>query len=378
MSCWCSEVSIPNNICDLRASGVKIQRRDFLKASLAGAAGALLVGGCGGNSRTACNRNIGDAHTGSVLALAIDSSGTLLASGSADASVKLWSFPGGTLLHTLSGHRQAVVSLAIAPDGTLLASGSKDNTIKLWSLPDGALITTLSGHTNAIAGLAFSLDGKTLISGSADFTVKLWNLADLTLLDTLQGHAAAVRDIAISPDGTYVVSSSEDQTLNLWSLSTGALLTTLSTPNGWVNAMAFSPDGTALLTGCNGGAVILWTMPDCVPALTIKEYGDYVGAVAIAPDKSILASAVGKLDATVGEALDPTFRLWRGSDGALAKTIDDHQDYVQALAMSPDGTLLVSGSADKSIRLWQMPKGSYVRSASDPALPIRVVVSFSC
>jgi len=123
--------------------------------------------------------------------------------------------------------------------------------------------------------------------------------------------------------------------------------------------------------------VMLWTMPDCVPALTIKEYGDYVGAVAVTPDQSILASAVGKLDTTSG-ALDPTIRLWRGSDGALAKTIEDHQDYVQALTMSPDGTLLVSGSADKSIRLWQMPAGLFVRSAGDPALPVREVVTFNC
>ena len=70
----------------------ELPRRAFLKGSLAGTAGALLlggVGGCGGtSSRTTCYRRIGEAHEGSVLALAINGSGTLLASGAAVAALR--------------------------------------------------------------------------------------------------------------------------------------------------------------------------------------------------------------------------------------------------------------------------------------------------
>jgi WD40 repeat protein len=75
---------------------------------------------------------------------------------------------------------------------------------------------------------------------------------------------------------------------------------------------------------------------------------------------------------------DTTINLWRASSGARLKTVLDHSGSVNALVISPDGQLLVSGSSDRSIRLWRLPDGRYVGSASDPALPVQVVVSFSC
>ena len=95
---------------------MKIERRSLLKGALAGAAGALLAGGCGNNrARTTCNRNIGDAHRGTIFSLAIDPSGTRLASGSGDTFIKLWRLPDGALQATLAGHTLEVVSLAISP-----------------------------------------------------------------------------------------------------------------------------------------------------------------------------------------------------------------------------------------------------------------------
>lgn len=70
-------------------------------------------------------------------------------------------------------HTDGINALAISPDGKLLASGSGDKTIKLWSLPEGALIKTLKGHTDSVLVLAISPDGKRLASGSADKTICL-------------------------------------------------------------------------------------------------------------------------------------------------------------------------------------------------------------
>jgi WD40 repeat protein len=98
----------------------------------------------------------------------------------------------------------------------MVASGSGDNTVKVWTL-DGKLLKTLKGHTAAVWGVAFSPGGKIVASGSVDATVKLWKL-DGRELTTLRGHTAAIREIAISRDGTMLVSGGDDNTLILWNL----------------------------------------------------------------------------------------------------------------------------------------------------------------
>ncbi len=106
-----------------------------------------------------------------------------------------------------------VISLAFSPDGTLLASGSSDNIICLWSVPDGALILGMKGHTGIVYSLAFSPDAQTLASGSEDQTIRLWRVADGALLRTLDGPGSPVRSVAFSPDGALLASGLLDKTI---------------------------------------------------------------------------------------------------------------------------------------------------------------------
>lgn len=84
-----------------------------------------------------------------------------------------------TLIHTLTGHSRRVESVAISPDGRMLASGSADQTVKLWNLQTGELLQTLKEDSSqAILGgvwsVAISPDGQTLACGSNDHTIRIW------------------------------------------------------------------------------------------------------------------------------------------------------------------------------------------------------------
>jgi len=135
--------------------------------------------------------------------------------------------PAGARLATLTGHDDYVTTLAVTTDGSLLASGSFDRTIKLWSLPDGALLKTLEGHRDRVQALALTPDGTLLASGGDDRTVKLWSLPGGDMVTSVEAHADAVRALVATPDGTLLVSGGADAAIKLWSLPTGEFSTCL-------------------------------------------------------------------------------------------------------------------------------------------------------
>ncbi len=108
--------------------------------------------------------------------------------------------------------------LAFSPDGTLLAGGSRDKTVNVWSIPSGKTIFTIKDRPDAVNSVVFSPDGKLLVSGSADGTIEVFLVSDGTLLKSWKGHSLGISDLIFSPDGKLLISSSLDGTIRFWGL----------------------------------------------------------------------------------------------------------------------------------------------------------------
>ena len=172
--------------------------------------------------------------------------------------------------------------------------------------------------------------------------------------------------MAFSPDGRTLASGSRDKTIRLWDVETGQPQATLKGHENRVNAVAFSPDGRTLASGggtdgdswssvykkmlVDGDKTIrLWDVKTGLLRTTLEGHENRVNAVAFSPDGRTLASG----------SRDKTIRLWDVETGLLRTTLKGHRDRVNSVAFSPDGTTLVSGSGtdggkDKTIRMWDM------------------------
>lgn len=197
-------------------------------------------------------------HLATIWSVDVSPDNQIIASASADKTVKIWDRKTGAILQNLTDHQDQVYAVVFSPDGQLLVTASQDKTIKIWQVETGELLNTLTGHLEGVRSLAMSSDGKILVSGSLDNTVKVWNLETGALIHTLTGHSNDVLSVVISPDNNIIASGSRDKTIKLWNLKTGELLNTLTGHQDDIHAMKFSPDGNSLVSGSKDKTIKLW------------------------------------------------------------------------------------------------------------------------
>ncbi len=249
----------------------------------------------------------------------------------------------------------AVMAVAVSPDGQLLAAGVDNGAIYLWQLASRQLVGVCRGHQGHISMLDFSPDGGRLVSASDDQTARIWDVNTRQTLHTLVGHTGGVASAKFHPDGTVVASGSADETARLWHAATGQLLHILHEHSDMVVTLAFSPDGAILATGSYDQTVRLWDWRRIKVLHTLRSHTGTVRAVAFRP-RLVPGTGwdQGGRVLLVSGSYDQTLCLWDAQSGTLLGRLTGHSAPVISVAFSADGAWLMSGSDDQTVRVWDV------------------------
>jgi WD40 repeat protein len=333
------------------------------------------------------------AHEHEVRCLAVDPVGKLLASGSADRNVRLWSLPELKPLRTLRGHKGWVNSVLFSRNSEMVAGAGRDGLLCLWRTASGRSLQRLHGHEQSITSFTASPDDKFLVTGSRDATIRIWDFARGESLAVLDRHEGPITAVDISCDGRWLASGSGDCTIRLWTLPEGKPLSLLDEhrdhSSDTILAVAFSRDGSLLATSATDGVIFLWSVPDGKLQKKLRIHTGSASALKFALDGRLLVSAGGEyavqlwripsgrlqrtLEGTIGqnpllaqsprgdvfvtaggdaEDLDRAVRIWTTRSRSAVGVLDGHERMTASVAFSPDGRQLIAGDGNGAIRVW--------------------------
>ncbi|KAI4300356.1 hypothetical protein L6164_033744 [Bauhinia variegata] len=156
-------------------------------------------------------------HSLAVTSIA-SSPSSLIASGHADGSIRIWDTDGGTCETTLNGHKGAVTTLRYNKAGSFLASGSKDGDVILWDVIGETGLFRLRGHRDQVTDVVFVDNGKRLVSSSKDKFLRVWDLDTQHCMQIVSGHHSEIWSIDIDPEERYLVTGSADMELRFYTI----------------------------------------------------------------------------------------------------------------------------------------------------------------
>ena len=298
-----------------------------------------------------------EGHSSGVTDVAVHKDGRRAVSASWDGTLKVWDLESGVCLQTLHGHSDMVNAVVLHQDGLRAVSASSDHTLKLWDLESEAHLRTPDGHSSLARAIALHPDGRRAVSASGrrdqDNTLKVWDLKSGAWLQTLEGHSESVCAVAFHPDGRRVVSASTDKTLKVWDLESGACLRTWEVGypgRKWVT-LPLHPDGRRVMWQ-NGSSLEVWDLESGAALQYFIEHS-LVNAVALHPNGRQAVSASDD---------ETTVKLWDVETGACSLTLQGHSSAVLAVALHPDGRRAMSASRDETLKVWDLETGVCLRT----------------
>ncbi len=307
----------------------------------------------------AAQRSIWIEHTlrgpNGVNSAAVAPDGSIIAASDNDGQISIWSAESGKPTgESIDADDRSVFSMAFAADGTL-ASGGTDGSVDLWDPTTGEAIgEPLPVDDGDVTSVAFSLDGRIVLGGTSEGTVHAWNAGSGTpiMRAPIRVGRQPVWGLAFAGNNDDIIASTEGGLMSSWDLKTGQKVSTfeLSAEEAW--GLDVSPDGRSVAVATLArrsqaatGEVLVFDLGTGERLWQLQGHDDAAYDVAFSPDGRTLASG----------SADTTVRLWDVDTGEqVSQPLRAHTDWVNGLAFTPDGGSVISGSSDSTVVVWDV------------------------
>ncbi len=301
----------------------------------------------------------------------------------------VWDAASGKLEKRIHTRARRAMAMAFLPDGKLAVAGGRpgeEGDVRIYDLNgskgktengvavlDGVndksvSVKQLLDADDEVLCLALSADGKKLASGGCDRMVHVWDLSggynNIKELPAIENHADWVFGVAFTPDGKRLATASRDKTAKLWDIAAKESILTFPDHQNPVYAVAVKADGTVAYSVGEDNQLRAWkAAPEGKQIRNSGGHGKLIVKLVAHPKQPLLVTC----------SADRTVRIWNADSGAAVRTLSGHGDYVYAVAISPDGNLIASGGFDGEIRIWKSADGTLVKSFNaSPGLAVPV------
>jgi WD40 repeat protein len=282
-------------------------------------------------------------HTQPITTIALHPDNrTVLSLAAGEDCFYLWDLATGTIAHQ---YPHPEISQAIfSHDGQQIFTNGANHQVSIWDIATGTIVQRLTGHTNRISVIHQTPDRNSLITASADGTIGIWDWGSGQLRDhqRLTGNGGAITAIAISPDAQTLFSAATDQTIRIWHLPSGQLQQIYHLEQTIVHSLAVHPTQPIIWSGDRQARLSTWNYQTHQHLDTWNSWSDRA-------TQQIIPSADGAiLYQTCGHHIN----LWHTATGYPIHQLIGHRATTTALAITPDGQTIVTGSDDRTIKIW--------------------------
>lgn len=281
-------------------------------------------------------------HTDMITAQAWSPNEKFIASAGEDGTVVVWDARSGQILYTYHSPSSVVTSLAWSPDSKRIVSGGSDGLAQTWDATTGGNVLNHHMAFGAIYAIAWSPDGKYIAGGAA--VVEIWDAGTGKLVRSLSNTSVfGPTDLQWSPDSKRLAIGLDNNLgAQIWSMTTGKMLLSYHSPTQ-LHTLAWSPNGQFIASGDVNGIVQVWNAETGAHVTTYRGHtkGTGISGVCWLPDGQRVVS--GSRDGTV--------QTWNATTGKKLFTYRDPSGDVEAMAVSPDGSYVVTGGIDHKERI---------------------------
>ncbi|KAI1079307.1 WD40-repeat-containing domain protein [Whalleya microplaca] len=232
-------------------------------------------------------------------------------------------------------------------ESNLLVAGFSNGIFGLYEMPDFNTIHTLSISQNEIDFVTINKSGEWLAFGASKLgQLLVWEWQSESYILKQQGHFDSMNALVYSPDGKRIVTTADDGKIKVWDVDSGFCIVTFTEHTSGVTACEFAKKGNVLFTSSLDGSVRAWDL------IRYRNFRTFTAptrlsfsCMAVDPSGEIVAA--GSLDSF-------DVHIWSVQTGQLLDQLSGHEGPVCSLAFSPNGSILFSGSWDRTARMWSI------------------------